>query len=205
MRKVQKIFYKSIEEDSEFEIEKIKGSRFIALVSQVENKEDIEEKLVEIKKKYPSARHYCYAYVLGYSEARKTKFSDDGEPSGTAGKPILSVLSGSRATNMLLTVVRYFGGIKLGTGGLIKAYSEAAKAIIKHSSIIEVEIYDKLSFDYDYNHTNLVMRLLNNYEASIIDPSYDNSVRVRIQINQGFAERFCAEIWDKSQGQISCG
>ena len=127
-----------------------KKSRFIGDVYNIENEEDALYYINETKKKYWDARHHCYAYIIGNNNEIK-RFSDDGEPSGTAGKPILDVLDKSGIANCLIIVTRYFGGTLLGTGGLIRAYSEAAKSGIEASGIMEVKKGVQAQIDADYN------------------------------------------------------
>ena len=125
--------YKIITKEGNGEIVE-KKSRFIANVFYVEDQKQAEEKIAEISKKYWDARHNCYAYVIGVN-SENTKCSDNGEPSGTAGKPILEVITGAGLTNVLIIVTRYFGGVLLGTGGLVRAYTAAAQAGIAASEI----------------------------------------------------------------------
>ncbi|MDR2971748.1 MAG: YigZ family protein [Bacteroidales bacterium] len=132
---MKKITFYTISEPAEA-IFKEKKSKFLAFAFPVENEAEIKEKVAFLKKKYHDARHHCYAYILG-AEKLKYRMNDDGEPSGTAGNPIHGQLLSKEVTNVLIVVVRYFGGIKLGTGGLRVAYKLAAKKVLENATIIE--------------------------------------------------------------------
>lgn len=132
---MQKLTYKTISAPAEA-IYKEKRSKFLAFAYPVENEEEIKEKIAFLKKKYHDARHYCYAYILGANKLTY-RVNDNGEPSGAAGLPIYGQLLSKEVTNVLIVVVRYFGGIKLGTGGLRVAYKLAAKEVLENAQIIE--------------------------------------------------------------------
>jgi len=199
---MDKITYKTIKENTQFEIDKIKGSRFIGSIYKVSSKEEAEQELGAIRKKNYNATHNCFAYIVSSEKGQITRYSDDGEPSGTAGKPIMNVLEFSGISNVLLVVTRYYGGTKLGTGGLARAYSGAAKEIISYSNVIDVEIKKELEFNYNYDNTSMVMSLINRYEAHIVEEKYSNNANMRIKINKGFKQNFVEEIFDKSNGKI---
>ena len=127
-----------------------KKSRFIGIVLNVASPEDAIDKVNLIKKKYYDARHNCYAYICG-DDGMERRFSDDGEPSGTAGKPMMDVLAGSDVTNCLVVVTRYFGGTLLGTGGLVKAYSSAARLALENAQLTDVTAGIVCSIQTDYN------------------------------------------------------
>ena len=199
---MKKITYKAIKENSQHEIDKIKGSRFIGTLIKVSTRDEAESELEQIKKKNYNATHNCFAYIVGTKKDQITRFGDDGEMSGTAGKPMMLVMGSSEITNVLLIVTRYYGGTKLGTGGLIKAYTQAAKEALSHSEIIDVEIKDEIEFSYDYDNTSMVMNLISRYEADIVDEEYGENAKMRIKINIGFKQSFIEEIFDKSNGKI---
>lgn len=200
---MEKKVYFTIEDDAEFEIEKIKGSRFIGRLYHVTTKEEAEEKLLAVKKKFYDATHNCFAYITGRNENKITRYSDDGEPSGTAGKPIMAVLEGSGLTDVLCVVTRYYGGTKLGTGGLIRAYGDGAKGVLEVAKVKTVELCDKLKFYYEYDYTNLVMNMLSAYECKVESEDYTDGVTVVVKINEAFSDKFIEEIFDKSNGKIS--
>lgn len=138
---------------------KEKGSKFIALAIPVFSEEEIKENLIQVKKKYFDARHHCYAWVLG-PDKQSFRANDDGEPSGSAGKPILNQIYSADITNILLVVVRYFGGIKLGVSGLVTAYKTAARDALASATLIERTVNDVYLLSFTYPLMNEVMRVL---------------------------------------------
>lgn len=152
-------------------IYKEKGSKFLAFAFPVNNKEEIKDILQTYRKQYYDARHVCYAYMLG---AERTDFrsNDDGEPSGTAGKPILGQINSHNLTNILIIVIRYFGGILLGTGGLIVAYRQAAADAINAAEEIEKTVDFGYSLLFGYENMNSIMRIIKEENATITDNRY---------------------------------
>ncbi len=140
-----------------------KKSKFLSFILHVENTEEIKEIIEQYRKKYYDARHVCWAYMLG---AARDDFrsNDDGEPSGTAGRPILGQINSAELTDVLILVIRYFGGTLLGTGGLVKAYKEAAAAAIANATIVEKTVDDIIHIQFDYVLLNDVMRVLKQVE-----------------------------------------
>ena len=149
-----------------------KRSKFIAIALPVQTLDEIKEHLEVYQKKYYDARHVCYAYMLGH-ERKDFRANDNGEPSGTAGKPILGQINSNELTNILIIVVRYFGGIKLGTSGLIVAYKAAAAEAIAAAEIIEKTVDGDVTFWFEYPFMNDVMRIVKEEEPEIIEQSYD--------------------------------
>lgn len=167
-------FYKTIKAPSEG-IYTEKRSKFLAFAFPVSSVEEVKERVGEFQKKYYDARHVCYAYMLG---AERTEFraNDNGEPSGTAGKPILGQINSNNLTNILIIVVRYFGGIKLGTSGLIVAYRLAAAEAINAAEIIEKTIDDTIHIAFPYPDTNRVMRIVKEETPAILSQGYENEL-----------------------------
>ena len=151
---------------------KDKGSRFISLAFPVQTEEQIKDILSEVKKKYHDARHHCYAYVLEPDKSNY-RINDDGEPSGTAGKPIFGQIQAAGITNVLIVVVRYFGGIKLGVRGLINAYKEATLDALSHTSIITQIENTPYKIQFDYIRMNEVMRIIKDNRLNILEHHYD--------------------------------
>jgi uncharacterized YigZ family protein len=151
---------------------KDRGSRFIAFAIPVTALEDIKPVLDDYRKKYHDARHHCYAYVLGF-EKTLWRANDDGEPSGTAGKPILGQINSAELTNILIVVIRYFGGTLLGTSGLINAYKTAAHEAITNSEIIELTLKDYYKIDFPYEAMNDVMKVLKDENIIQTDQVFD--------------------------------
>jgi len=138
---------------------KDKGSKFHAYAYPVNSKEKVKEYIDLLKKEHHSARHHCFAYVIG-NKGNDVRANDDGEPSNSAGKPILGQIEAKQLTNVLVVVVRYFGGTLLGVGGLIQAYKEATKCALDEGEIVEVQIMDRIKIHFAYNDMNNVMRVI---------------------------------------------
>lgn len=199
---LEKITYKTIKENNQYEIDKIKGSRFIGTLIKVSDRDEAEQELELFRKQNYNVTHNCFAYSVGLNNNIITRYSDDGEPSGTAGRPMMNVLESSGISNVLLIVTRYYGGTKLGTGGLMKAYSEAAKEVISHSKVHDVEIKTSLEFNYAYDNTSMVMNLISRFGADIVEEKYGEDAEMLISLNIGFKQKFIDEIFDKSNGKI---
>ena len=178
-----------------------KKSRFIGDVYNIENEEDALYDINETKKKYWDARHHCYAYIIGNNNEIK-RFSDDGEPSGTAGKPILDVLDKSGIANCLIIVTRYFGGTLLGTGGLIRAYSEAAKSGIEASGIMEVKKGIQAQIDADYNSFGKIQYMCMERNIIITDTEYGENVHINMIIEESEYAHFQKAVADAFAGRL---
>ena len=163
-----------------------KRSKFLAFAHHVETVEEIKDILAEYRKKYYDARHVCYAYMLG---AERTDFraNDDGEPSSTAGKPILGQINSNLLTNILIVVVRYYGGVNLGTSGLIVAYREAAADAIAHAAIETRQVEEIVRHSFSYPQMNDVMRIVKNMNPRIISQTYDNTCEIVLSIRKSEA------------------
>jgi len=156
----------------------IKKSKFITLLIKIDDSNDVDKYLDNIKKEYKDATHYCYAYVIG----NKEKANDDGEPSGTAGIPILNVLKRNSLNNILCVVIRYFGGIKLGAGGLLRAYSNSVSEALKVSNIIEYVPTLKIKIVFKYDNLNTINNLLIN--SNIIYKEFDVNITYEVIITE---------------------
>ncbi len=178
-----------------------KKSRFIANVFSVDSVKEAEEKIAEISKKYWDARHNCYAYVIG-ENGENTKCSDNGEPSGTAGKPILEVINGAGITNVLIIVTRYFGGVLLGTGGLVRAYTGAAQAGIAASCVGELVYSQKLTLTVAYDKVNTIQYFLGQKSITIQDSRYAADVEFDICVKESDVDTIKNELISKCDGQI---
>jgi uncharacterized YigZ family protein len=162
--------YKTIQSTSKGEY-KDRGSRFMAFAYAVDSEDKIKSHLQFLRKEYHDAKHYCYAYRLGTGNIQY-RVNDDGEPSGTAGKPIYGQILSFGLTNILLVVVRYFGGTLLGTSGLINAYREAAKDCLRNATFLELTVCQKFSLYFDYNQMNAVMRIIKEEGAIIQEQQF---------------------------------
>ncbi len=160
---------------------KEKGSKFLAFAFPVESEESLKEKIAFLKKKYFDASHHCFAYVLGAEQSRYRAF-DDGEPGHSAGDPILGQIKSRNLTNVLVVVVRYFGGTKLGVGGLIQAYKAAAEDALNNAGIITKEVFVNLRLTYPYESTPTVMRLVKEFDLVIVDQDFKDDCRLSANV-----------------------
>ncbi|MBE5923380.1 MAG: YigZ family protein [Lachnospiraceae bacterium] len=158
-----------------------KKSRFIGYVRHVESEEEAESFIAQIKKKHYDARHNCSAYSVG-DDKQIQRFSDDGEPSGTAGKPILEVMTGNGLHNVCIVVTRYFGGTLLGTGGLVRSYTEAAKACINDTEIVTKRCVIPLEITTNYNDLGKIQYILGQEAIGIRDTSYEENVVITADV-----------------------
>ena len=181
--------YKTITEPSEG-IYTEKRSKFIAIALPVRTHEEIKAHLEVYQKKYYDARHVCYAYMLGH-ERKDFRANDNGEPSGTAGKPILGQINSNELTDILIVVVRYFGGIKLGTSGLIVAYKAAAAEAIASATIVEKTVDDEVTVLFEYPFMNDIMRIV---KPEIIQQSYDMDCSMTLRIRRSMMPRLMARL-----------
>lgn len=155
----------------------INKSRFITVLCNVNNKDEVNDKILEYKNKYKDATHYCYAYIIeNYS-----KCSDDGEPSGTAGMPILKVLQNNDLTNVLCLVIRYFGGVKLGAGGLVRAYSNSASEAVNIAEIMSLTYGYYIEIEFDYENVKLIDYLLKDI---VIDKKFNENIIYSFKISK---------------------
>ena len=175
--------FKTIKEDTTAEIVE-KKSKFIANVFYIESQEEAEEKIKMVGKKYFDARHNCYAYSIFTKNGIVNKFSDDGEPSGTAGAPMLNILTGKGITNVLVVVTRYFGGILLGTGGLVRAYTGATQEALENASIIEKDLGIEAEIEVSYSDLEKCKYYLNQKDIIITDSEYSENIKLKIETTE---------------------
>ena len=176
---------------SQQSIYKDKGSKFLAFAFPVETEQHVKEELLQLKKEYPTANHHCYAYLLG-ADKQHYRANDDGEPSYTAGKPILGQIQSSDLTNVLIVIVRYFGGTLLGVSGLINAYKTAAAEVIKRCEIIEKQIMFRYQLAFGFNEMNEVMKLLKQLGCKIHTQQFDTRCLLSFSVRKSQAEQ-CEE------------
>lgn len=162
-------------------------SKFLAFAHHVDSVEQALEIVKEYRKKYYNARHCCYAYRIGFM-GEEFRMNDDGEPSSTAGKPILGQIDSNGLTNTLIIVVRYFGGVKLGTSGLIVAYREASSDAIAHCDIEERFIEEQIKFTFSYPMMNVVMKIVKDMNPRIINQVFDNTCELTLSIRKSYAD-----------------
>jgi uncharacterized YigZ family protein len=176
--------YYTIEKSPEPAIFKDRKSKFIGYAFPVQNEEAVKNAITGLKKEYHSARHWCYAYRLGIDTINE-RANDDGEPSNSAGMPILNQIKAKNLTNVLVVVVRYFGGVKLGVGGLMNAYKTAAQMVLDQADIIEKIRTKTLQVIFDYNDMNKVMRIIKEHQLDIVsqDLAEKGSITLTIRLD----------------------
>lgn len=170
-----------------------KRSKFLAFAIPVRTVEEVKQYVAEYQKKYYDARHVCYAYMLGH-ERLDFRANDNGEPSGTAGKPILGQINSNELTDILIIVVRYFGGVKLGTSGLIVAYRIAAAEAIANAQVIEKTVDEEVAFMFEYPFMNDVMRIVKDEEPEIVNQGYDMDCSMTLRIRKDSMPRLRAKL-----------
>lgn len=191
--------YKAVYEGGQAEVIE-KKSRFIATVKKTETVEEAEAFINEMKKKYWDARHNCSAFVIGQN-AQNMRSNDDGEPSGTAGKPMLEVLLGEEICNVTVVVTRYFGGVLLGTGGLVRAYQKAVKEGLENSIIVTKEAGITLNIQTDYNDVGKLQYLIGQKGYSIMESTYLQDVTLNVLVPLSEKETFIKEVTETTSGK----
>ncbi|MCC7429618.1 YigZ family protein [bacterium] len=177
---------------------KIKNSRFLGLAFPLFSVKDFDEKLNEIRKNHHLANHNCFAYKF----EKEFRFSDDGEPSGTAGKPIFKVLEFSGLANVGLVVTRYFGGTLLGIGGLVKAYTDSAKITLETATTKTVVLQKKFELIFPYELTNIAMKNIDFFGVKVINTFYGNSTKLVGEIRLNLVDEFAKTIFENSLGKL---
>ena len=183
----EKDTYKTLAAPSEEVLFKEKNSKFFGLAFPVTNEEEVKNILTEIKKAHFSARHWCYAYQIG-TEKIQYRANDDGEPNNSAGMPIYGQIQSFEVTNVLVVVVRYFGGVKLGVGGLISAYKTAAQMALENATIIEKTIDKHFLIHFDYKNMNKVMRIIKEKNLDIVNQKMELSCEIEIKTRKKNAD-----------------
>ncbi|RLD86052.1 MAG: YigZ family protein [Bacteroidetes bacterium] len=170
--------YKTIKGVSEG-VYKEKGSKFIARAYHVENIVEIKEVLIQLRKEFYDARHHCYAWRIDARD-EKTRSNDDGEPSGSAGKPILNQIFSFNLYDIIVVVIRYFGGTKLGVSGLINAYKVSTREALENANMVVKEIRDVYQVDFEYSLMNSVMRIIKEDNLAIVEQHFDNQCSIKL-------------------------
>ncbi|MFR9524234.1 MAG: YigZ family protein [Rikenellaceae bacterium] len=191
--------YKTILTDAEA-LYKEKSSKFLIYAYHVQSEEQVKEKLEPLCKLHYDATHHCYAWRIGF-RGEKFRANDDGEPSSTAGKPILGQLISHEVTNCLIVVVRYFGGTKLGVSGLIEAYRDSAAAVLAEAEVVELTIDTTLEIDFSYLSMNSVMRIIKEEQPKIVSQEFDNLCKMRLAQRESKAEILISKL-EKIEGVI---
>jgi len=174
--------YKTIEKPFVSEVYKVKGSKFIGYAFPVKTDEQIKEFLAQVKIEHYKARHWCYAWQIGYNNKAKYRANDDGEPSNSAGLPILGQIHSFNLTDVLVIVVRYFGGTKLGVGGLVSAYKTAAKMVLETAKIENKTINYSFGIIFDYKDMDKVLRIIKEAKATIVERKMEINCNFKIEV-----------------------
>jgi len=180
---------------------KITKSRFISQAFPVRSKSEITEHIAEVRKKYYDASHHPYAYRTGIDK-NDFKFSDDGEPSGSAGKPVLEVIDKYNITDVLVIVTRYFGGTKLGVGGLRRAVSEAADLCLSKAVILEKLITGKMNLEFDYTYMNVIMKLIEAEKIMLLENNSDEKCKLILEVRLSKIEKLKTDLTGLTNGSI---
>lgn len=181
--KDEKYTYLTINETFEGEVYKEKGSKFIGYAFAVINEDQIKNYILDTKEKHSKARHWCYAWQLGIDDV-KYRTNDDGEPNNSAGKPIYGQILSNNLTNILIVVVRYYGGTKLGVGGLISAYKKGASNVLEIAKIKEKNVKSNISITFEYKEMNIIMRLVKKFDAEILEKQMDFNCFYKLAIKK---------------------
>lgn len=182
---------------------KVQRSRFLALVFPIENEMDARDRLDETSRRYHDARHVCYGFKLGTGPGALTRKSDAGEPSGTAGEPLLTAIGKLELTDVLVIVVRYFGGIKLGTGGLARAYGQAGAQVLEQAGIRQVDQGREFLVTFPYAREKSIRKLLESRKGRVMDKQYGQEVSWRIWLPHSACESFGEALTEITAGTIS--
>jgi len=179
------------------------GSKFLSFAYPINSEDEIKDILSSIHKRYFDARHHCYAYRIG-KEGEIWRANDDGEPSSTGGKPILGQLLSNELSDVLVIVVRYFGGTKLGVPGLIRAYRSAAADAIANSEIIDKTLMRELVISFDYIQMNDILKKTRDLQAEIVEQQFDNLCQLKLRIREGNLSKFCEIMTDYNATILLC-
>ena len=181
---------------------KEKGSKFIGYAFPVQDESEAKKTLERIRKKQHDATHNCWAYRIGFSDSVKGISSDDGEPSGSAGAPMLALIAGAELTNLIVIVSRYFGGTKLGVGGLIRAYGGCVKLLIENATIIEQTIRKDITLLIDYPLLSAALRVASRFRAEVRQDHEDDQALLTVSVRLSETEKFRAELLDATGGAV---
>lgn len=182
--------------------EKIKGSRFVANAAPVATEQEAQKFIGEIKKEFHDATHNCYAWKIGVGQKQKYRFNDGGEPSGTAGRPILKSINSTNASYVCVVVTRYFGGTKLGTGGLMRAYGRVSYELLRSCGSEKKYSTGTVTFSVDFDFVNVAHSVIDSFSAELKDSHYDEKVTFEVEVRVSKLSAFKAKIIEATNGQI---
>lgn len=181
---------------------KVKGSRFIASAKKVNTEEEIQQFIDDIAKEYHDGTHHCFAWKLGHGKMLKYRYSDGGEPNHTAGLPIFKILEARNISNIIVVVTRYFGGVKLGTGGLIRAYSKVTTDVLKAGGIEKSHQTELVVFKTSFEFASLVHNIITTFKANLKDSSYGEDIVFTVEIRASRFKDFKTKLKDGTNGQV---
>jgi len=187
MENIDSDLYQTLEKPSAEQIYKEKGSKFLGYAFPIENIDQVETTIDQLKKAHSKARHWCYAWQIGV-EKPNFRYNDDGEPNNSAGKPIYGQIQSFQLTNVLVVVVRYFGGTKLGVGGLVTAYKTAAKLSLEEANVVTKMLKESIRLEFDYVHMNKVMRIIKEHQLQILNQKMELNCLFEIAVRKNKAE-----------------
>jgi len=194
--------YLTVKEYAESQF-KEKGSKFIGRIYPVQSREEAEGQLEALRKEYYDATHHCSAFRIGIGDQAIFHYDDDGEPSGTAGKPIYQAITGAELTNVLIIVTRYYGGTKLGTGGLIRAYGGSAKMTIEAAEIVKRVLKNRVRIQTTYDDISIVMRLIDQFDGTIAEQDYGKEIEMTVKVRRSEVENFREQLVEQTAGRIN--
>lgn len=183
--------------------EKVKGSRFIASARPVPNENEAVAFIEEIRKEFHDATHNAFAWRVGVGRTQRYRYSDDGEPSGSAGQPILRMIEGRGISNVCVVVTRYFGGVKLGTGGLVRAYGRIAAEALKTCEYEKKFFTENIAFSISFDFVNVVHNIINSFGAELKDSQYGERVKFLVEVRASQAQAFRNKLSDGTNGQVT--
>lgn len=181
---------------------KEKGSKFVGRIYPVHSRDEAQLQVDELRKTFYDATHHCSAFRIGLGDEAIFHYDDDGEPSGTAGKPIYQSIAGAELTNVLIVVTRYYGGTKLGTGGLIRAYGNSAKMTIDVAKIVQRVLKDSVKIHTTYEDISAVMRVIEQFNGSIDTQDYQEAIDLTVQIRRSKVEHFRRQLTEQTAGRV---
>jgi uncharacterized YigZ family protein len=193
--------YYQLKQQCRFE-EKVKGSRFLSTARSVASEAEAVAFIDEMKKEFHDANHNAFAWKVGLGRSQRYRYSDDGEPSGTAGLPILKAIDAKGLSNVCVVVTRYFGGIKLGTGGLMRSYGRMASELLRTSEIEKKFFTETIIFSVSFDFVNVAHNIINSMDAELKDSQYSDAVTFEIEIRSSQAALFRSKLTDGTNGQV---
>ncbi|MCA8941359.1 MAG: YigZ family protein [Planctomycetes bacterium] len=189
--------FRTVAAEIRHEIDKVKGSRFLATLVPVQDEAEIDAALSRIRAEFRDATHNCWAWRLG-RDSERFRYSDDGEPSGSAGRPMLQQIDGRGLTNVLAIVTRFYGGTKLGVGGLVRAYGQATSDALDHAEIATVRIRTRIEITYGYDLSNAIQSLIAATDLEVVTSEYGSNIRIEVLVPEENVNAFLDDLRDRT-------